>query len=205
MLFQGRTLEQEEIDMSKVSLVPRTFLYPMPTVLVGAQVNGKPTYVTIAYCGIVQHTPPMISIASNRAHYTNAGIRENQTFSVNIPSESMVAITDYVGLNSGKTVDKSTLFECFYGELKTAPMIKECPLNLECRLLKIVDVGSMNEIFIGQIVGVYADEDSLTNGLPDITKIRPIIFSMFDNNYWGVGQHIGRAWNTGKSYQPKKK
>lgn len=88
--------------MNKLSLAPRTFLYPMPVVIVGANVNGKPNYLTIAYCGIAQGNPPMISLASGRAHYTNVGIRENKTFSVNIPSEEMVQVTDFVGLNSAR-------------------------------------------------------------------------------------------------------
>jgi flavin reductase (DIM6/NTAB) family NADH-FMN oxidoreductase RutF len=191
--------------MAKISIQPRTFLYPMPAVLVGAEVNGKPTYVTIAYCGIVQRIPPMISVASNKAHYTNIGIRENRTFSVNIASEEMVKVTDFVGIYSGKTTDKSRLFENFYGTLKTAPMIQECPLNLECRLVQMVDLNGGNEVFIGEIVGVYAEEKYLTNGAPDVNKIRPIIFSMPDNHYWKFGDCLGPAWNIGKTFQPKEK
>jgi flavin reductase (DIM6/NTAB) family NADH-FMN oxidoreductase RutF len=187
--------------MDKISIAPRTFLYPMPLVLIGAEVSGKPNYTTIAYCGIAQNNPPMISIASNKAHYSNTGIKENGTFSVNIPSEDMVTIVDFVGLNSGKYVDKSTLFEHFYGTLKTAPMIKECPLNLECRLVTIVDLKGANELIIGEIVGAYAEDNYLTNGLPDIAKIKPIIFSMHDNNYWKLGGHLGRAWNIGKGFK----
>jgi flavin reductase (DIM6/NTAB) family NADH-FMN oxidoreductase RutF len=186
--------------MEKISLTPKTFLYPMPVVLVGANVNGKPNYTTIAYCGIAQHSPPMISLASVKVHHTNAGIRENKAFSINIPSEEMVEVTDFLGLNSGNNFDKSTLFENFYGTLKTAPMIKECPLNLECRLVTIVDLKGANELFIGEIVGAFAEEKFLTNGLPDITKIKPIIFSMHDNNYWKLGEHLGRAWNIGKGF-----
>jgi flavin reductase (DIM6/NTAB) family NADH-FMN oxidoreductase RutF len=191
--------------MAKISIQPRTFLYPMPAVLVGSIVNSKPTYVTIAYCGIVQRMPPMISVASNKAHYTNIGIRENRTFSVNIASEEMVKVTDYIGLYSGKTTDKSTLFENFYGSLGTAPMIRECPLNLECRLVQIVELSGANEVFIGEIVGVYIEEKYLTNGVPDVNKIRPIIFSMPDNNYWKLGDCLGPAWNIGKTFQPQKK
>jgi flavin reductase (DIM6/NTAB) family NADH-FMN oxidoreductase RutF len=191
--------------MEKINVAPRTFLYPMPVVLVGANVDGKPTYTTIAYCGIVQHSPPMISIASNKGHYSNAGIRENQTFSVNIPSAEMVEVTDYIGLNSGKNVDKSLLFENFYGELKNAPMIQECPLNLECRLVHTVKISGANEIFIGEIVKVFTEEKYLTSGLPDINKINPIIFSMHDNNYWKLGEHLGRAWSIGKGYTPAKR
>jgi predicted dinucleotide-binding enzyme len=94
-------------------------LYPTPTVLVGAMVDGKPNYITIAHIGIVNHARPyLISLSMGKTHYTNAGIKENKAFSVNIPSENSVVETDYVGLVSGKKTDKSKLFEIFFGKLE---------------------------------------------------------------------------------------
>ena len=78
--------------MKKLEIGAKTFLYPMPTTLVGANVRGKPNYLTVAYCGIVNHTPPAISVALGKAHYTNIGIKENGSFSVNIPSEELAKI-----------------------------------------------------------------------------------------------------------------
>jgi len=63
-----------------------------------------------------------------------------------------------------------------------------------------VDLKGANELFIGEIIGAYTAEKYLTNGLPDISKIRPIIFSMHDNNYWKLGGHLGRAWSVGKGF-----
>jgi flavin reductase (DIM6/NTAB) family NADH-FMN oxidoreductase RutF len=95
-------------------------LYPTPTVLVGAMVDGKPNYITIAHIGIVNHAKPyLISLSMAKVHHTNPGIRENKAFSVNIPSENLVVETDYAGLVSGKKTDKSDLFEIFNGELET--------------------------------------------------------------------------------------
>jgi flavin reductase (DIM6/NTAB) family NADH-FMN oxidoreductase RutF len=88
-------------NTEKITIGKNTFLYPMPTLLVGANVGGKPNYLTIGYCGILQHRPPMIAVTSEKTHYTNAGIKENGTFSVNIPSEEMVTITDFCGIVSG--------------------------------------------------------------------------------------------------------
>jgi flavin reductase (DIM6/NTAB) family NADH-FMN oxidoreductase RutF len=190
--------------MEKIAIGAKTFLYPMPTTLVGANVRGKPNFLAVAYCGIVQHSPAMIAVNSSKAHYTNAGIKENGTFSVNIPSEDMVTITDYCGIVSGKTIDKSTLFETFYGKLETAPMIKECPINLECKLLQTLDYGGTGEIFIGEIVEAYSEERYLTGELPDIKKIKPIVFSMHDNNYWKIGEHLGRV-GIGKKFKITKK
>jgi len=190
--------------MEKIAIGAKTFLYPMPTTLVGANVGGKPNYLTVAYCGIVQHNPALIAVSSGKTHYTNAGIKENGTFSVNIPSEEMVTITDYCGIVSGKSVDKSILFETFYGQLKTAPMIKECPLNLECKLVQTLDYGSSAEIFIGEIVEAYSEKQYLTYGLPDIKKMKPIIFSMHDNNYWKIGEHLAPAFKIGKKFKVRR-
>lgn len=184
--------------MEKIAIGAKTFLYPMPVILVGANIGGKANYLTVAYCGIVQHVPAMIEVTLTRTHHTCGGIRENGTFSVNIPSETMAQATDYCGIASGRDTDKSVLFETFYGKLETAPMIRQCPLNLECRLADTLDYGGTNEVFIGEIVEVYAAEEYLTDGLPDIRKIKPIIFSMHDNTYWKVGEYLGRAWDLGK-------
>ena len=119
----------------------------LPSVLVGANVNGKPNFEAIAWCNIVDYNPYLISISSGKSHHTNKGIRENKEFSVNIPSADMVAVTDYCGAHSGETVDKSKMFDVFYRELKNAPMINECPINIECRLVKTVKL-LHGELFI---------------------------------------------------------
>ncbi|MFX1486344.1 MAG: flavin reductase family protein [Promethearchaeota archaeon] len=190
--------------MRKKEIGARNFLYPMPTTLVGANVKNKPNYEAIAYCGIVNSKPPMISIASARSHYTNIGINENKTFSVNIPSEEMVEATDYCGIVSGSRADKSAIFETFYGRLKTAPMIMECPINLECKLVVNLFFGGLDEIFIGEIVEAYAEETYLTKDLPDIEKIKPIIYSVYDDRYWRIGEYLGQAFSIGKEFKPKK-
>jgi len=172
----------------------------MPITLVGAHVNGKPNYLTVAFCGIVQASPAMIAVTLGKMHHTNEGIRENRCFSVSIPSRHMVEVTDYCGIVSGKRVDKSRVFETFYGKLEKAPMIRDCPVNLECRLADVLDFGGASEVFIGEIVESYAEERYLCNEIPDIEKINPIVFSMYDNNYWGIGERLGKAWCAGKNF-----
>ena len=172
----------------------------MPVTLVGANVDGKPNFMTIAFIGIVNINPGMIALGANHNHLTSKGITQNQTFSVNLPSQDMLEITDFVGINSGKKVDKSKLFEVFYGKLENAPMIKDCPINLECRVLEIMDKGGTDQIIIGEIIETYAEEKYLTDGSPDITKIKPPVFSMGQNNYYTIGEYLGKAWSMGKNY-----
>ena len=98
-----------------------------------------------------------------------------QTFSVNIPSVNMLKETDYIGLVSGKTVDKAKLFENFYGSLKNAPMIEDCAINMECELIQVLDSKS-HEISIGSFVETYCDDTYLTNGKVDLVKVQPFFF-----------------------------
>jgi flavin reductase (DIM6/NTAB) family NADH-FMN oxidoreductase RutF len=187
--------------MAKLALGAHTYLYPLPVVVVGALVDDKPTWMTIAYCGVVQHKPPMIEIASNRHHFTNHGIKETGSFSVNLPSSDMVELVDHIGLVSGVREDKSDLFTAFYGTLGNAPMAEECPINLECKLVDTLDWGGTNEVFIGEIVESYAVDRYVTDGLPDIRAIQPMVLSMHDNRYWRVGDYIGKAWNIGRAFK----
>ncbi|MHA2474593.1 MAG: flavin reductase family protein [Promethearchaeota archaeon] len=99
--------------MTKNKIRPGVYLYPMPVSLIGTNVNGKPNFMALAWVNIVEYKPPVFAIASYETHYTNVGIKENGTFSVNIPSEEMVVAADYVGLVSGNEVDKSDCSRCF--------------------------------------------------------------------------------------------
>ena len=191
--------------MNKIKITPRAYLFPMPVALIGANVNEKPNFETLAYVGIVEAQPPLISIASYETHYTNIGIKENGTFSVNTPTEELAGLVDFVGIVSGKEIDKSAVFEVFYGDLKTAPMASLSPLNLECEVVKtikikeLVNVEKGHEIFIGKIINAYADEDHLTEGIADFTKFNTYIYSQ--NNYYKIGGKLATAFEIGKKYK----
>ena len=189
--------------MQKKQLGAKTFIYPMPIVIVGANVSGKPNFNTIAYCGVVQSNPAMLSLSMGKSRYTNKGIKENNTFSINIPSEGMVKIADYIGITSGLNVDKSKLFKVFYGKLSTAPMIEECPINIECKLVDAMDLGGgKSDLFIGEVIETYSEDKYITNEIPDIKKVNPILFSRFEHTYWKVGEYLDKAYETGKDYKP---
>lgn len=184
----------------KRMLGAKNCLYPMLTTLVGANVNGKPNYIAIAHVGIMDFTS--ISLGINKTHYTNLGIKENGTFSVNIPSVPMAKETDYCGLVSGRDTDKAKLFDNFYGKLGTAPMIRQCPINMECRLIRTVDF-PRHDIFIGEIVETYGDEGCLSAGAVDLSRVQPILFSMHDKSYWALGAQFAKAWSVGKELKDR--
>jgi flavin reductase (DIM6/NTAB) family NADH-FMN oxidoreductase RutF len=188
-------LAKEEL-MAKIEMAGGPACYPMPCSVVGANVAGKANYLAIAWFTMVNPDPPYLAVVMNKTHYTNAGVKDNQTFSLNIPSVDMCEKTDYCGVVSGRKFDKASIFETFYGKLETAPMIKEFPFSVECRLVKTVDLPA-EELFIGEIVATYCDEKCLTEGVPDLTKINPFILSMPDKRYRSLGQDIGAAWEIG--------
>jgi flavin reductase (DIM6/NTAB) family NADH-FMN oxidoreductase RutF len=184
--------------MEKITLGPMPYMSVLPTVLVGANVDGKPTYMTAAWATVACMVPPMVCVAMNKARYTAKGIEENGTFSLNIPSVHQLIPTDHCGLVSGAQEDKSGVFRSFYGKLKTAPLAEECPVNIECRLFESVDCGS-HILRIGEIVEIHADKACTTDGKPDITKVNPIIYAQL--SYFGVGKQVGKAFSEGKKYR----
>lgn len=186
--------------MEKINLGVTIPAYPMPVSLVGAMVEGKPNFMAVAWFTMASYKPPKIAIVLGKGHYTNPGIRENRAFSVCLPSEDMVELTDYCGIVSGKKTDKSEVFELFCGEVENAPMIKDCPICVECRVADIVESGA-NEIFIGDIIGTYTEEKYLTDGKPDFSKMNPLILSQPDTSYWRLGDRVAGAWNIGKKHK----
>ena len=184
--------------MEKITLGPMPYMSVMPTLLVGANIRGKPNYMTAAWATVACMAPPMVCVAINKMRYTARGIEENRTFSLNVPSLEQVVVTDHCGLVSGAHEDKSGVFRSFYGRLKTAPLAEECPVNIECRLFKSVDCGS-HLLYIGEVVEIHAETSCVTEGKPDITKINPIIYAQ--SAYFGVGKQAEKAFSAGKQYK----
>jgi flavin reductase (DIM6/NTAB) family NADH-FMN oxidoreductase RutF len=177
----------------------------MPVCLVGAKVGGRPNFEAIAWFTFLESRPVTVGICSDKSHYTNRGIRANKTFSVNIPSAELVVESDFCGLYSGSKVDKSEVFDVFYGELKTAPMISECPVNLECKLLRTVKF-MVNEFFVGEVVEAFVNEECVTDGHGDVGLVDPLLYEGGSlPKYWKLGEKLARAFEIGKNHKPKPK
>jgi flavin reductase (DIM6/NTAB) family NADH-FMN oxidoreductase RutF len=186
--------------MSKIKLGKQPILYPMPALLIGSTVDDKPNVMTAAWSSIANMDPPMACIAIQHVRYTFKGIKQNNTFSINIPSTDIVVETDFCGITPGSKTDKikACKFDVFYGVLKTAPMIEQCPMNLECKVVQIVNLGSHN-LIIGSIEEIYINEECITNNKPDVMKINPFSFSMGDKfSYHEIGKSIANAFSVGK-------
>ena len=179
--------------MSKVAIGPRTILYPMPAILIGSVVDGKPNFMTAAWCGIANSRPPMISVAIQPHRYTLKGIKQNYTFSANVPSVDVMKETDYCGVASGAKTDKvaDCKFNIFYGKTETAPLVEQFPVNLECRVIHMLTLGS-HILVVGQVEEVHVTESCLTDGEPDVDKIRPFLWvGRGTREYREFGKAIG--------------
>lgn len=175
------------------------YLMLKPIVVVGAIVDGRVNFMTIADIIATGRRIPRFGISSRKPHYTNKGIIENETFSINIPSQEMIVKADYCGIVSGQEVDKSTVFDVFYGKgLKTAPMIEEAPITHACKLVKTVDFGDTHYLFIGEVIETYINEDFIADERPDIKNVKPITFYQ---DYWKVGDKFAEAFKIGKEYK----
>ncbi|MHA1968418.1 MAG: flavin reductase family protein [Candidatus Hodarchaeales archaeon] len=189
--------------IKKVKMGKRPIIYPIPIILAGSQINGSPNFETLGDVGIMGLEPPIVYISSGQNHYTNKGILEHGTFSINFPSTSLLTKTDYCGSVSGHDVDKSDIFSVFFGELETAPMIRECPVNLECRVIKEFSI-QHRQIFIGEVVQSHVSKEFTVDngrnlGIVDMRKLDPIIYAL-DNRYYKIGEIIGIGYQESKKF-----
>jgi len=114
--------------------------------------------------------------------------------------------TDYCGARSGSEVDKVEVcqFKVFYGKLSSAPLIEQCPVNLECKVVQILELGS-HSLVVGRVEETHISESCLTDGNPDIDKIRPFIYTGFpDSQYFALGEFIAKGHSIGRELMARK-
>jgi flavin reductase (DIM6/NTAB) family NADH-FMN oxidoreductase RutF len=185
----------------KKSLGAKTLAYPTPVWLVGTyDKDGKPNVMTAAWAAICCSKPPSMAVSLRKATYSYGNIVARQAFTINIPSEKQVKEADYVGMASGKNQDKFAKvgFTPVKSELVDAPYVAECPLILECKVIHTLEIG-LHTQFIGEILDVKADPEVLDDqGLPDIEKVKPIVFGPEILTYHGIGRYLGQAFAIGK-------
>ena len=185
----------------KKSLGAKTIVPMTPVWVVGTyDRDGNPNVMTAAWGGVCCSQPPCIYISLRKATYTYSNIVERKAFTVSIPSESYVKEADYFGITSGKIVDKLSKagLNPVKSDLVDAPYVKEFPMVLECKVIKIVKIGLHTE-FIGEIMDVKADSDVLNEkNLPVIEKVKPIIWNPAEMTYNSVGNPVGQAFSIGK-------
>jgi flavin reductase (DIM6/NTAB) family NADH-FMN oxidoreductase RutF len=185
----------------KKSLGAKTLAYPTPVWLVGTyDPEGRPNVMTAAWAGICCSKPPCLAVSLRKATYSYGNIVARQAFTISIPSEAHLKEADYVGIASGRDLDKfaRVKFTPVESDLVDAPYVAECPLILECKLIHTLEIG-LHTLFVGEIVDVKADEEVLGDrGLPDIEKVKPLVYAPEVRTYHGIGRSLGQAFAVGK-------
>ncbi len=189
----------------KKSLGPGTYALPCPVWIIGAyDENEKPNVMAAAWSGICCSKPPCLCVSLRAATYTHGCIHAAGAFSVNIPGEAHLREADYFGMASGREVDKFARsgLTAAPSDAVYAPIVKEFPLVLECKLLTINELG-LHTQFIGEVVDVKAEENVLNEkGRPDFGKIRPFCFSAGDHrSYYATGEKLADAYSVGASIE----
>jgi flavin reductase (DIM6/NTAB) family NADH-FMN oxidoreductase RutF len=185
----------------KKSVGAKTLLFPTPVLMVGTyDQSGKPNLMSVAWGGICCSQPPCVAVSLRKATYSHACIVERQAFTVGIASEDNIAEADYVGIVSGRDVDKFAVAQLtpVRSELVDAPYAAEFPVVLECRLLHVIEIG-LHTQFIGEIIDVKADTELFgEDGKLDIMKIKPLIYDTSKRGYHGVSPLLEQAFSVGK-------
>jgi len=178
--------------MLKLDLAPTEALYPVPVVLVSCagKKDERANIITIAWCGVVCSTPPLLGVSIRPSRYSHKLIKRCGDFVVNIPSEKILNSVDFCGMASGKDEDKFTA--CSLTAVKSSkiisPLIKECPVNIECKLKDVIRFGS-HDLFVGEVLLVHADADLASGGRIDYQKAKPLVYNQ--GEYWNLGKKIG--------------
>lgn len=176
--------------MAKTELTPTTALMPVPAVLVTTCNNDQDNIITLAWVGTVCSTPPQIGISIRPSRYSHGLLEDCKEFVVNIPSEDLLVKTDRAGILSGRDVNKFT--QIGLSPLKATkvapPLIEECPINMECKLVQKISLGS-HDFFIGEIITMHVDDNALSNNKIDVSRIRPIAYC--GHEYWNLKEKIG--------------
>ena len=149
--------------MTKKSMAPGMLLAPVPAALIScAGKDGRQNVITLAWTGVVNSDPPLVSVAIRPSRFSYDLIVDTREFVINIPTSAMEEVVDGCGMTSGKNIDKfqNFLLTPLRGTLDYAPYIGECPICLECRVRQVLSLGS-HDLFLGKITNVMVDQELL--------------------------------------------
>lgn len=178
--------------MAKQVWKPSTMLNPVPVVMVTCSDHeGKPNIITLAWTGTINSDPPMVSISVRKHRYSYELIKQRGQFVINLPSRKLTFATDYCGVKSGKDINKFEEMKLTAEKASKVevPLIKECPVNLECVVKQVIELGS-HDMFLAEVVATNVDEALLDpNGKLDLHKADLICFS--HGEYYSLEKSLG--------------
>lgn len=145
--------------MSKKEAIKKGSIQPMPKVLVSCRdKEGNDNALAVGYCGNCSFDPPMVMVGIVPSRYSYHMIKESGCFVVNLPSKSFKKQFDYLGSASGRDEDKLKDIATEDGDIVNAPLLTDCPVNVECTIVDSIMTGS-HEMFVGKVEKVHADEN----------------------------------------------
>ena len=179
--------------MSKEIWKPGNMLYPVPVVLITtSDGKGKDNIITVAWAGTVNSEPPMVSISLRKSRYSHELLSKNGEFVVNLVNKKLVRVTDFIGVKSGRDIDKFK--ECGLSAIKSqkvsVPSIKESPVNIECKVVNVLELGS-HDMFIGEVLSVSVDKEYLNKkGALKMDKMDLVAYN--HGEYYTLGDYLGK-------------
>ena len=194
--------------MGKQIWKPGNMLYPLPAVMVStADKKGEDNIITVAWTGTVCTDPAMVYISVRPERYSYHMLRESGEFVINLTTEKLAKATDWCGVRSGKDVDKWKEMHLTRGKaskLEYAPAIEECPVNIECKVVEVKELGS-HHMFLATVEAVQVDEAYMQeNGKFELNSTGLIAYS--HGEYFSLGKSKGRfGWSVKKSQKNAEK
>lgn len=187
--------------MGKRQLGPTTNLLPMPAILLAVKTDVGANLMTVAWIGVIGGQPPMLTLEIGARHYTTPYLEHQGCFTVNSPTADMAVGVDYCGSVSGKQ-DPDKAATCGWTLVParhiSAPLVAECPVNLECRVVDKLAAGK-GWFYVAEIIETHVDEGALDErGHLDARAADPLIFTP-DGEYYALGEHLGKAWRIGRT------
>ena len=188
--------------MAKQTWKAGNMLYPLPAVMVSCadkegndniitDGKGQDDIITVAWTGTICTNPPMVYISVRPSRFSHHMLMETGEFVINLTTEKLTRATDYCGVRSGRDVDKfkETGLTREKAEFVKAPMIKESPVSIECRVTEVKKLGS-HDMFLAEVLAVHADEEYMDeNNRFDLNRARPMVYS--HGEYLGIGKKLG--------------
>lgn len=191
--------------MEKQTWKPGNMVYPLPVVMVSCAEEGKQSnIITVAWTGTVCTNPPMVYISVRPERYSYDMIKNTGEFVINLTTKDLAYATDYCGVRSGKDVDKfkEMNLTAIPGKEVSAPLIKESPVNIECKVDQIIKLGS-HDMFIAKVVAVNVDEKYMNEkGKFQLAEANPIVYS--HGEYYDLGGLIGTFGYSVRKNKPVK-
>lgn len=192
--------------MARTYWKPGTIIYPLPAVMVSCgETPEEQNIITIAWTGTINSDPPMCYISVRPGRHSYEIIKRTGEFVINLTTEKLAKATDWCGCRSGRKFNKWKEMNLTPAPAKfvKAPIIEESPVNIECRVKDIVELGS-HHMFIAEVLGVSID-DSYINEKDafSFSKANPLVYS--HGHYFGMGKKIGKfGWSVEKKKKRKK-